>query len=259
VSLSEPGSGSNPHRALVVLPTFNEAENISTILERLRRASSAFVLVVDDASPDGTADLAAETGRRVGAVDVLNRAGKEGLGSAYRAGFAWGLEQGFDVMIEMDADGSHDPSDISRLLSAVDAGADLAIGSRYVPGGSTPDWTTRRIALSRWGNRYVRAVLGLPVADATAGFRAYRASLLDKLDLATVRAEGYAFQIEMTRLSARAGATITEVPICFLDRRVGQSKMSGRIVAEALALVALWGIEDRVLPRARRTRRRALV
>lgn len=234
-------------RTLVVIPTFNEAENIGEAIERVRVAApTANVLVVDDNSPDGTADIADDIGGRLGGVDVLRRSGKQGLGSAYRAGFAWGADEGFDVMVEMDADLSHDPAELPTLLGCIDDGADLAIGSRYVPGGSIPEWAWHRKALSRWGNRYASAMLRLSVADATAGYRAYRSTLLARLDLPTVRADGYGFQIEMTYRSAAQGARIDEVPIAFTDRTRGTSKMSSRIIVEALVLVSLWGVRDRL-------------
>jgi len=239
-------------RALVVLPTYQEAANVVEVLRRVRAAApGADVLVVDDGSPDGTADLAQAAGRELGGVDVLRRTAKAGLGKAYRAGFAVGLERGYEVLVEMDADLSHDPAALPSLLRAVEDGADLAIGSRYVSGGSIPAWSASRRALSRNGNRYAAAALGLGVHDATAGYRAYRATMLDKIDLGAVRADGYGFQIEMTYRVARAGGTIVEVPIVFTERVLGQSKMSGRIVVEALALVTWWGIRDRVLRRGR--------
>jgi dolichol-phosphate mannosyltransferase len=232
---------------LVVLPTYDEAENVATVLERIRAAvPGARVLVVDDGSPDGTADLAEQAGERLGAVDVLRREAKSGLGSAYRAGFRWGLDQGHDVLVEMDADLSHDPDDLPALLAAVDHGAELAIGSRYVPGGSIPDWSWHRRMLSRWGNRYAAGMLGLAVNDATAGFRAYRSTTLEAIDLDGVVADGYGFQIEMTYEVVGLGGRIVEVPISFSDRLRGESKMSSRIVVEALGLVTWWAVRDRV-------------
>jgi dolichol-phosphate mannosyltransferase len=239
-------------RALLVLPTYQEGENIVEVLDRVRLASpDARVLVVDDASPDGTADLAERRGEVVGGVDVLRRPGKDGLGSAYREGFAWGLEHGFDVILEMDADLSHDPAAIPSLLAVIEHGADLAIGSRYVPGGSIPAWAWHRRLLSRWGNRYAAGVLGLAVNDSTAGFRAFRATMLRQIPLQRIRADGYGFQIEMTYEVVRRGGKVVEVPIAFTERERGTSKMSGRIVVEALALVTWWGARDRVLRRRR--------
>jgi len=235
-----------------VVPTYNEADNIDEVLRRTRAAlPDATVLVVDDGSPDGTAAAAEEAGRRLGSVQVLRRSAKQGLGPAYRAGFAWGLERGFEVLCEMDADLSHDPADLPRLVARVEAGADLAIGSRYVPGGSIPAWSWHRRALSRWGNRYAAAVLGLPVADATSGYRAYHRDRLKSLDASAFRAQGYGFQIETAYRISRAGGRIAEVPISFADRAVGESKMSWKIVAEALVLVTWWAVRDRLFHRIR--------
>ena len=237
-----------------MVPTYDEAGNIVNVLRRVRAAvPAATVLVVDDNSPDGTADLAEVAAGELGQVEVLRRGGKGGLGRAYRAGFAWGVERDYEVLVEMDADLSHDPAAVPSLLATVEAGADLAVGSRYIAGGTIPEWVWHRRLLSRWGNRYAATVLRLPVADATSGFRAYRASILAKLDMAGVRADGYGFQIEMTHLVQVAGGTIVEVPISFADRTEGESKMSSRIVAEALALVTWWGVRDR-LTRSRRAK-----
>jgi glycosyltransferase involved in cell wall biosynthesis len=235
-------------RVLVVLPTYQEATNIVTVLQRVRAAvPSVDVLVVDDNSPDGTADLAEATGRDIGRVEVLRRPGKAGLGSAYRAGFTHGLEAGADVLVEMDADLSHDPADLPRLLAPVlDDRADLCIGSRYVPGGSIPEWPFHRRALSRWGNRYAAAMLKLDVADATAGFRAYRADIVRKVGIDSVSTDGYGFQIDMAYRVTRVGGRVVEIPIEFRDRVRGTSKMSGRIIVEAMRAVTWWGIRDRV-------------
>ena len=233
--------------ALVVLPTYQEAENIRDVLTRIRSVvPEASVLVVDDGSPDGTGDLAAEVGAELGNIDVLRRAAKSGLGPAYRAGFAWGLERGHEVLIEMDADLSHDPEMLPKLIGAVGPGrADLAIGSRYIPGGAVPGWPASRRLLSQLGNRYVGLMLRLPVRDATAGFRAYTADILERVGLERVRADGYGFQIEMAYEVAKAGGTIVELPITFRDRARGESKMSPDIVSEALWLVTKWGTRDR--------------
>ncbi|HEX3542518.1 MAG TPA: polyprenol monophosphomannose synthase [Acidimicrobiales bacterium] len=229
-------------RVLVVVPTYQEAENIGSILRSTRtEVPEAHVLVIDDSSPDGTARMAKAVATELGHVDVLVRASKQGLGTAYRTGFAWGIEHEFEVLVEMDADSSHDPRDIHRLLTAVEAGADLAIGSRYVPGGSIPDWRVHRRLLSQWGNRYASFALGLGIGDATSGFRAYRTSVVQAIALASVRADGYAFQIEMAYRVAQANGKIVEVPISFSDRTLGHSKMSWRIVIEALLLVTWWG------------------
>lgn len=236
---------------LVIIPTYQEALNIEHVLRKaLDALPEGRVLVVDDGSPDGTADLAERIGAESGRVSVLRRAKKAGLGNAYRAGFAWGIERGHDVLIEMDGDLSHDPSVLPNLVAAVSDGTNgLAIGSRYVPGGDTPHWPTRRRMLSLWGNRYVGFVLGLKVRDATAGFRAYRADTLTAIDYATTTADGYGFQVEMTYRVVQIGRRIAEVPIVFTDRVRGTSKMSGRIVVEAMWLVTLWGIRDRLLRR----------
>lgn len=238
---------------LVIIPTYDEAENIADVVGRVRVAvPDAHVLVVDDNSPDGTADLAEEAGARLGRVDVLRRRAKAGLGPAYRAGFAWGLARGFDVLVEMDADLSHDPDALPDLLAAVDAGADLAIGSRYVPGGSVPGWPRHRLALSKVGNAYAALALGIDLHDATAGYRAYSADALRSLDLGAITTYGYGFQIEMAYSLIRSGHRVVEVPITFRDRTRGTSKMSLGIVGEAMRLVTWWGVRDRVLRRRRR-------
>jgi dolichol-phosphate mannosyltransferase len=196
---------------------------------------------VDDDSPDGTADKADAAGAELGGIHVLRRGGRLGFGAAYRAGFGWGLARGFETIAEMDADLSHDPAALPTLLSTL-ADHDVVIGSRYVRGGSVPDWTLSRRLLSRGGNWYSSRVLGLNVRDVTAGYRAYRAELLRTIDLDSVRADGYGFQIEMTYRAAQVDARIAEVPICFVDRKQGESKMSGAIVLEALLLVTRWGL-----------------
>jgi dolichol-phosphate mannosyltransferase len=227
----------------VVIPTYNEAETITALLEAVRGAAPGVdVLVVDDGSPDGTGKLAEDVGARLGNIEVLHRPAKAGLGTAYRAGFAKGLAEGYDAFVEMDADFSHDPSALPSLLDAAED-YEVVIGSRYVPGAAIPNWTLARLALSRGGNLYASLVLSLRVADSTAGFRVYRRSALEQIDYATVRAEGYAFQIEMTYRARTAGASIKEVPITFIDRVQGSSKMSGAIVVEALLLVTLWAVE----------------
>jgi dolichol-phosphate mannosyltransferase len=237
-------------RPLVVLPTYEEAANISEVLRRIRAAvPDAHILVVDDNSPDGTADLAERDAVVLGQISVLRRPRKSGLGSAYRSGFVQGMAEGFDVLIEMDADLSHDPAALPSLLAAVHHGADLAIGSRYVPGGTIPNWSWRRKFLSRWGNRYAAGMLGLAVNDATSGFRAYRASVLDAIDLTRVRADGYGFQIEMAYAVVQRGGRVVEVPIAFTDRVRGASKMNSHIILEALGLVTFWAIRDRLLRR----------
>ncbi len=229
---------------LVVLPTYNESENIDRVLRRIRRTlASATVLVVDDGSPDGTADIAERVGKELGNIEVMRRHQKSGLGSAYRAGFRWGLDRHFDACVEMDADLSHQPEALPDLVGALGSGCELAVGSRYVPGGVIPNWAWHRRLLSRGGNVYASALLDLGVADSTSGFRAYAASVLSRIDLDLIRADGYGFQIEMTYQAKRAGAAITEVPIRFVDRVDGQSKMSTYIVVEAFALVTWWGLQ----------------
>jgi dolichol-phosphate mannosyltransferase len=241
-------------RALVVIPTYEEALNVAEVLRRVRAAvPTVDVLVVDAQSPDGTADVARTVADEIGRIDVLHTA-RAGLGRAYRAGFAVGLERDYEVLVEMDADLSHDPAALPELLAPLDDRADVVIGSRYVPGGSIPNWSFHRRALSRYGNRYASHVLGLGVRDATSGYRAYRSEWVRRLDPSSVTAEGYGFQIEMTYRLGQLGARIVEVPIAFTDRVRGESKMSGRIVFEAAALVSWWGLRDRVLPRNRRAR-----
>jgi len=230
----------------VLVPTYNEIENIDDVLQRARAAlPEADVLVIDDGSPDGTGDRAEKLDVDLGGIEVLRRGSKSGLGSAYRAGFRIGLARGYDVMIEMDADLSHDPAVLPDLVAAVESGADLAIGSRYVPGGSIPDWKWVRRMISRGGGLYARTMLGLSVHDATAGFRAYHRDNLSHIDLDHVRADGYGFQVEMTYLTERNHARVVEVPITFRDRSLGRSKMSGRIVVEAFLLVTWWAVRDR--------------
>lgn len=235
-------------RTVVVMPTYDEADNVATVLDRIRSAApSVDVLVVDDNSPDGTADVVEAVGAGTGGVQVLRRPAKAGLGPAYRAGFDWALDHGYDVVVGMDADLSHDPAELPALIGAVEAGADLALGSRYVPGGAIPDWPVHRCALSRWGNRYATAVLDLPVSDVTSGYRAYRAGVLREIGVGGSRASGYGFLIEMVYRVARLGGKLVEVPIVFVDRELGTSKMSSPIIVEALVLVTLWGVRDRVV------------
>jgi dolichol-phosphate mannosyltransferase len=233
-------------KTLVIIPTFNEIESLPGVLARLRAACpAADVLVVDDASPDGTGQWADARAAEDSQVHVLHRRGKEGLGAAYIAGFGWGLERGYDVLVEMDADGSHRPEQLAYLLKAVDDGADLAIGSRWVKGGEVVNWPKRREALSRGGNLYVSIMLGLGIKDATAGFRAYRAKLLRRINLDHVQARGYGFQVDMSVRAVDLGARVAETPISFVERAAGQSKMSGNIVGEAMILVTKWGLARR--------------
>jgi dolichol-phosphate mannosyltransferase len=242
-------------RTLVITPTYVEAENIDEFLRRARAAlPSADILVVDDNSPDGTADIAEATAAELGHIDVLRRPAKQGLGSAYRAGFAIGLDKGYEALVQIDADLSHDPAVLPELLDALESGADLAIGSRYVPGGEIPHWPWFRRALSRYGNRYAAFVLGTRVKDATSGYRIYRADTLKAIDYSTTRAKGYGFQIETEYRVHVWGGRITEVPIVFTDRVRGYSKMTWFIFAEELLLVTWWGIRDRARRLWRRRR-----
>jgi dolichol-phosphate mannosyltransferase len=233
---------------LVVIPTFKEVENLPLTLDRLHRARpDVHALIVDDSSPDGTGELAdARASADPGRVHVMHRTEKAGLGAAYLAGFGWGLARQYDVLVEMDADGSHAPEQLHRLLDAVDAGADLAIGSRYVDGGTVRNWPWRRKALSKIANTYSRLCLGVGVHDITAGFRAYRREVLEKLDLAAVDSKGYCFQIDLTWRTVTNGFTVVEVPITFTERELGVSKMSGSNISEALVKVARWGISGRL-------------
>lgn len=240
-------------RPLVIIPTYNEAENIERMLQRIHESlPEAGILVVDDGSPDGTGDLVKAVVAELPDLHLLSRSEKAGLGSAYRAGFAWGIEHGYDACVEMDADFSHDPGALPEIVAPLRDGYDVSIGSRYVEGGSIPNWAWHRHLLSLGGNRYASWALGLGVADSTAGFRAYSARILRSLDLNQIRAEGYGFQIEMTYRAKQHGAKVTEVPISFVDRVAGTSKMSSRIVVEALGLVTWWGL-GRMLHRVRRS------
>lgn len=239
---------------LVVIPTYNEIDNLEQVVERLRAAvPHARVLIVDDGSPDGTGELADKLAAEDAALHVMHRAEKGGLGAAYVAGFRWALERGYQAMVEMDADGSHAPEDLPRLLDAL-AGADLVIGSRYVPGGAVRNWAASRLLLSRGGNIYARLMLRMPVRDATAGFRAYRARVLAALPLDEVASQGYCFQVDLAWRTWRAGFDIAEVPITFTERERGTSKMSRSIVTEALWRIGLWGLTHR----SRGARRQAL-
>jgi dolichol-phosphate mannosyltransferase len=227
-------------RVTVVIPTFNERENLSDIAAAVT-AHGYHLLVVDDSSPDGTGELADQIATDDPLVDVIHRPEKQGLGPAYATGFDHALETGAEVIVEMDADFSHDPADLPRLVAAVDGGADIAIGSRYVSGGSTPDWPLPRKIISRGGNLYARLMLGLPVKDATAGFRAFRAGVLATLPYQDAEASGYGFQVEMALRAHQQGLAIVEVPISFRDRTRGTSKMGTGIVVEAMKLVTIWG------------------
>jgi dolichol-phosphate mannosyltransferase len=241
-------------RTLIIIPTYLEAENIAEVLRRVRMSvPDGDVLVVDDNSPDGTAELAKTTSAEIGQIEVLVQPGKGGLGVAYRAGFAHGFTNGYDVVVQMDADFSHDPAALPELLCEIAAGADVAIGSRYVAGGRIPDWPKTRRVLSRVGNFYASTVLGMKVHDTTSGFRAYRADVLATVESEATRATGYGFQVELAYRAHRLGARIVEVPITFNDRVRGVSKMSWHIIGEAMSLVTWWGLRDRVLRRGRRS------
>ena len=242
-------------RTLVITPTYQEAENIEQFL-RLARASApdADILVVDDSSPDGTGAIAERVAAELGRVSVLHRPNKEGLGEAYREAFSLALTQGYDRLLQIDADLSHDPAVIPKLLAAVDGGTDVAVGSRYVPGGEIPHWPWFRRALSRYGNRYAGFVLGLKLRDATSGYRAYRADILREINLGSTRAKGYGFQIETAYRVHRSAGKMDEVPIVFTDRVRGYSKMTWGIFAEELLLVTWWGIRDRIFRRRPRWR-----
>jgi dolichol-phosphate mannosyltransferase len=229
---------------LVVIPTYDEADNVAWIVEQLHlHQPGVDVLIADDGSPDGTGDIADEMAAADPRINVMHREGKQGLGSAYRAGFAWGIERGYDVIVEMDADGSHQPEDLGRLLDASAAGADLVLGSRWVEGGGVVNWPWHRRLISRGGTAYARLLLGIPIKDATGGFRAFRRETLERLPLDEVASQGYCFQIDMARRVLGAGMTIVEVPITFVERERGESKMSGAIVREALWRVTLWGLQ----------------
>ncbi|GAB7142317.1 dolichol-phosphate mannosyltransferase [Mycobacterium riyadhense] len=248
--------GSRPsQRVLVIIPTFNERENLPLIHRRVTDACpDVHVLVVDDSSPDGTGELADELAQAdPGRTHVLHRTAKNGLGAAYLEGFAWGLSRQYSVIVEMDADGSHAPEQLYRLLDAVDAGADLAIGSRYVHGGAVRNWPWRRLAFSKTANTYARLALGIGVHDITAGYRAYRREVLEAIGLDSVDSRGYGFQIEMTWRTVNTGFIVVEVPITFTEREFGVSKMGGSSIREALVKVTRWGLEGR-LNRARTSR-----
>jgi len=237
----------------MVVPTYNEAENLAWIVGRVREAQpSVDVLVVDDGSPDGTGRIADELAAADPQVKVVHRTEKAGLGAAYRAGFRVALDAGYDVIGEMDADGSHQPEQLHRLLEAIEAGADLVIGSRWIPGGSIVNWPRSREALSRGGNIYVRLLLGIDVHDATAGYRLFRRATLEKIDIDQVRSTGYVFQTDMAYRTLQAGLKVVEVPIEFIERERGDSKMSRDVATESLKSITTWGLRER----GRRLRRR---
>lgn len=240
-------------KALVIVPTYNEAANLETIIGRIHQAQPQLdILVADDGSPDGTGEIADRLASADPRIHVMHRTSKQGLGSAYRAGFAWGLARDYDTFLEMDADGSHRPEDLAQILAASDAGADLVLGSRWVPGGAVVNWPWHRRMISRGGTFYARMMLGIPVKDATGGLRAFKRSTLERLPLAEVASQGYCFQIDMARRVDAAGMSIVEVPITFVERERGESKMSGAIVREALWRVTVWGLARFVPARFRR-------
>ncbi|SED67250.1 dolichol-phosphate mannosyltransferase [Rhodococcus koreensis] len=233
----------------MIIPTYDERENLGPIVRRLHAAlPRTHVLVVDDGSPDGTGDVADALASNddAGRIHVMHRTEKNGLGAAYIAGFRWGLDRDYTVLVEMDADGSHAPEQLHRLLDQVDAGADLVLGSRYVPGGTVVNWPKHREWLSRGGNIYSRLALGVKIKDITGGYRAYRREVLEKLDLAAVESHGYCFQVDLAWRAIQEGFTVREVPITFTEREIGESKMSGGIVREALLKVTQWGLRNRI-------------
>lgn len=241
MGVSYPGVG----RVLVIVPTYNEADNVRVIVDRIRSAvPDVDVLVADDNSPDGTGRIADELAAADPAVHVLHRAEKQGLGRAYLAGFAWAKEHDYDAVVEMDADGSHSPEELPRLLDALRS-ADVVLGSRWVSGGKVLDWPLHRHVLSRGGNLYTRLVLGMPIRDATGGYRAYRLPVLDKIEVETVASQGYCFQVDLAWRSYRHQFRLAEVPITFAERQRGASKMSSSIVREALWRVTVWGAKAR--------------
>jgi dolichol-phosphate mannosyltransferase len=242
-------------RTLVIIPTYDEADNVEWIVSSvLEQQPDVDILIADDGSPDGTGKIADRLAVDDARVHVMHREGKQGLGSAYRAGFAWGLERGYDVLVEMDADGSHRPEDLGRLLDASAQGADLVLGSRWVPGGGVVNWPWYRKLISRGGTFYAQLMLGIPIKDATGGYRAFRRATLERLPLDEVASQGYCFQIDMARRVLDADMTIVEVPITFVERVRGESKMSGGIVREALWRVTVWGFERLVPSRLKRRR-----
>lgn len=233
-------------RILVIIPTYNEAEALPMILARVKSSvPTAEILIVDDNSPDGTGRIADHWVRENTGIHVIHRVGKSGLGTAYLAGFSWGLQQGFDVLVEMDADGSHQPEQLPNLLEALDS-ADLVLGSRWIQGGGTLNWSKNREFLSKGGNYYTKKMLGIDINDATGGYRVFKADTLRALDLHEVASAGYCFQVDLAWRAKQRGFIVTEVPITFVEREVGTSKMSRKIVTEALWKVTVWGIDRRI-------------
>jgi dolichol-phosphate mannosyltransferase len=255
--VSEPGR-LDPElgRVLVIVPTYNERDNVESIIERIvASVPDANVLIVDDGSPDGTGKIANELAATDTRIHVLHRTAKAGLGAAYIAGFGWGMERDYDVLVEMDADGSHAPEQLPLLLDAL-ADADLVLGSRWVSGGTVVNWPKSRELISRSGNLYTRLALGIQLRDATGGYRAYRRAVLDSVDYRAVASQGYCFQVDLAWRASRAGFRVVEVPITFADRERGDSKMSGAIVREALWRVTQWGARHRAEQLRRTFRRR---
>jgi dolichol-phosphate mannosyltransferase len=243
-------------RVVVIIPTYDERENIERIVGRVvSSVPDADVLVVDDGSPDGTGKVADAMAEEDARVHVLHRTAKNGLGAAYIAGFDWALARGYDVLVEMDADGSHAPEQLHRLLGALEH-ADAVLGSRWVPGGAVVNWPRRRKLLSVGGNLYTRLALGIQLRDATGGYRAYKRAVLESIDYGAVASEGYCFQVDLTRRALAAGFRVAEVPITFVERERGESKMSGEIVREAFVRVTHWGVAHRTEQLRRVTRRR---
>lgn len=234
-------------KTLVIIPTFNEKENLPLIIDRLLTAEPerVEVLVVDDSSPDGTGELADELAAKEPRIHVMHREGKGGLGGAYIAGFKWGLERDYEILCEMDADGSHSPEQLHLLLDRIDAGAEMVLGSRYVRGGKTVNWPASRHLLSRGGNLYASIALGASLSDITGGYRAYRREVLETIDLDAVDSAGYVFQVDLAWRAVEAGFDVREVPITFTERELGESKMSSNIVTEAMAQVTKWGVAHR--------------
>jgi dolichol-phosphate mannosyltransferase len=259
VSRTDPDPVSSPDRVLVIIPTYNEHENLPLIVERVRtQTPQVDILIVDDGSPDGTGQLADEMATLDDHVKVLHRSDKQGLGAAYLHAFRWGLDAGYDVLVEMDADGSHQPEQLTALLEGIAGGADLVLGSRWVPGGEVQNWPKSRQLLSRGGNTYARLALGIPLHDATGGYRAFRRQTLHQLQLQDVASQGYCFQVDLARRAVARGLRVEEVPITFVERERGTSKMSRAIVVEALWRVTQWGLQRRwnqLIGRERRVRR----
>lgn len=244
-------------RILVIIPTYNELDALPLILSRVQNSvPTVEILIVDDNSPDGTGGIADQWVSENPGIHVMHRLGKGGLGAAYLAGFAWGLQQGFDVLVEMDADGSHQPEQLPSLLAALEY-SDLVLGSRWVEGGGTENWSKNRELLSKGGNYYTKVMLGIDIDDSTGGYRAFKASALRSLDLHEVASQGYCFQVDLAWRAKQRGFVVTEVPITFVEREVGSSKMSRKIVTEALWRVTVWGVDRRAKALTRVFRKKA--